>query len=239
MQREIITSKKNRVVINSDKEHIIKHFEGSQNYADIIINQINNERMYDQWFSQQNDLIILDIGANIGLFTLYAKDSAKAIYSIEPTPQHFSILEELTADYSNVHPQRLALHNQDGEVDFYICEENTTMNSTTNKYGQGIRVPARRIGSILRDLNLDYVDFVKCDIEGSEMTALTPDTVLEVAGKINAWFLEVHATETNLQQPNWLENLQKNRNTLKMIFEQAGYETSLLGHDSLCAFQKD
>jgi FkbM family methyltransferase len=236
MRREILTSKKNTVLIESTKENIVRHFEESQNCADIIINQINTERMYDQWLAERNDLTILDIGANVGLFTLYAKDSAKAIYSVEPTPAHFDILRELTSSYINVHPLRFALHNQDGEVDFYINDGNTTTNSINQPHGKSIKVPSRRIGTILKELNLDKVDFVKCDIEGSEITALTEDTVAEVADKIDTWFLELHAT--TWCPPTWTCNLQQNRNTLKNIFEKVGYNTHLMGHDSLFIFRK-
>jgi hypothetical protein len=58
------------------------HFDKPQNYADFIINQINSEQIYLNYL-KGNNLIILDIGANVGLFSLHCVDCAQKIYSFE------------------------------------------------------------------------------------------------------------------------------------------------------------
>ncbi len=233
LTRQLITSTGNKINITSDDAHVENHFNDQSNYADIVLNQINEDRFYDQIFDGEEDLTILDIGGNIGLFTLYAQDRAKVIYPIEPTPGHFHILKELTKEYDNVHPMNLAVSDHDGIIDFYINDENTTMNSLANQYGIKVEVESRTIASIINELGLSHVDFVKCDIEGSEMVALTDETVGEVKELVDCWFVEVHATDVATTSGQWAYALEKNRRILSEIFKRQGYEVQYYRHDGL------
>lgn len=230
LQRELLTSKQQRVLIETDDELIKQHFNNQNNFADIVLNQINTDRLYDDFFKDAEELTILDLGGNIGLFSLYIQDRATAIYSVEPTPDHFHILKELTKNYPNVHPINAAVHNEDGEIDFFISNENSTMNSTVNQYGTQIKVRALTLDSLLKELNLEYVDFVKCDIEGSEMRALTTETLAPVKDKIGTWFIEVHATDTDIF---------KNRDHIKQVFESVGYKVDYYRPDGLIAYVEE
>lgn len=227
LYREIITSKYNKVVIDTYDEDLIQHFHDGRNYADVIINQINTERLYDFMFKDKNDLVVLDIGANIGLFTAYVQDSARAVYCLEPTPSHFKSLTKITEQFSNVKRLQFALHCKDVPINFYLFDQNSTMNSTVNIYGNKIEVQGRTILSIMNDNNLDHVDFVKCDIEGSEMMAITPDTVEAVCDRVDNWFLEIHATEHG--------DIYQNRDYINSIFTMNGYKTTYIKHDGLYA----
>jgi FkbM family methyltransferase len=225
LYREIITSKFNKEIIESYDENLIRHFQEPRNYAEVIINQINNERLYDFIFKDKNDLIVLDIGANIGLFSVYIQDAAKAVYCVEPTPTHFNLLSQLTSKFNNINRLQMALHNKDEVLDFYLFDQNTTMNSTVNQYGNKIQVQGITLESILNTNNLEHVDFVKCDIEGSEMMAITMQTVQAVSKRIDTWFLEIHGTEHG--------NIEQNRHHLKNIFESNGYLSMNVKHDGL------
>jgi FkbM family methyltransferase len=186
--------------------------------------------MYDPILNSRDNLTILDIGGNIGLFSLFAQDSAKVIYTLEPTPSHYSILTELTSAYSNIHALPIALHNQDSEIDFYVSTDNSTMNSSVNQYGIKISVNARTLASIIQATGLDHVDFVKCDIEGSEMAAITDETVAAVKNIVDTWFVEVHATDHSIP---WAEALEKNRQHIADIFRRQGYTVSEYRIDGL------
>lgn len=234
LHRQLLTSKKNIVSITSDNEQTIKHFANPNNYADVVLNMFNNDRFYDEFFRGWDDLVILDIGANIGLFSLYIQDRAQVVYSLEPTTEHYNILCELTKSYSNIKPLNLALHNKDELIDFYISDDNSTMNSTVNKYGKKTTVQGKTLYTILNDLNLGRVDFVKCDIEGSEMAAITDETVSSVSDKIKVWSMEVHATDPTL---SWEASLNKNRDTLSNLLTRHGYKTYIHRHDCLYAYK--
>jgi FkbM family methyltransferase len=232
--RQLVTANKGVVTINSDDEQLIKHFNNPANYADVVLDMFNNDRFYDIFFEGWNDITVLDIGGNIGLFSLYIQDIAKDVYTIEPTPSHFQLLSLLTKDYKNIHPINAALHNKNEPIDFYISSENSTMNSSVNKYGQKVAVTGTTLANLINQLALTKVDFVKCDIEGSEMQALTYETVNEVKDIVSVWSVEVHATDTTLLPEI---SLNRNRDNLMQIFSQNGYNTIKHRYDALYAYK--
>ena len=214
LQRQILTSRKTPVYISSNDPDVIAHFSNPTGYADTIIGEINASNFYDYILKDAQDLTILDLGANIGLFSLYASDIARKIYAFEPTPRHYHVLQSLTSQYQNIHTYQIAVGSTNGIIDFYINDENSTMNSLQNMYGTKIPVQSLRLKNILQHIGESSIDFVKCDIEGSEMVALTQATLAPVADKIDCWFVEVHATSTDLFD---------NKDALKAIFESVGY----------------
>jgi FkbM family methyltransferase len=233
LHRQLLTSKQTTIDIISEDAKAKEHFTNPANFADIVLTQINTDRFMDQIFEGEEDLTVLDIGGNIGLFSLFAQDRCKAIYPVEPTPGHFHILKELTKDYPQIHPLNYAASNEDTTIDFYINEENTTMNSLANEYGTKVAVQTRTIRSIIDELGLDHVDLIKCDIEGSEMVALTETTVGAVKDIVDCWFIEVHATEKSTTSDEHYRLVTTNKKKLTDIFVGHGYEVQDIRYDSL------
>ena len=123
----------------------------------------------------------------------------------------------------------------DGVIDFYI-HDNPTINSVSvNQNGQQISVDAKTIETILKENNLSHVDFVKCDIEGGEMSAITELLLDPVVKKIDRWFVEVH--QTNRDQTAWPGNLQFNRQKLIDRFIKSGYQAVEITNDTIFAWQ--
>ena len=71
--------------------------------------------------------VVLDLGGNVGLFSLYLKDKCKKIYSIEPTKSHFEILEIFSKN-TNINPVNCAIAASTGQVELFKCTNNTTSN---------------------------------------------------------------------------------------------------------------
>jgi FkbM family methyltransferase len=166
---------------------------------------------------------------------LYAQDSAKQIICLEPTPVTLGILEKLTAGIDCIKIAPVALSDSDGEITFYI-NENPTINSVVNQVGAEVRVQARTIETVLKEQALDWVDFVKCDIEGSEMLAITEATLDPVKDKIGSWFIEVHQTHGNTGAL-WPGNLEDNRQQLLAVLRNAGYSAEPIIHDQIFAWK--
>ena len=202
------------------------------NHGDHIINVMSNDRFYDFILKGRRDLVIIDVGANIGLFSVYAHDCAKMIYALEPTPSHFAILQELTKNYANITPLNVALSNTNEEVDLHLIDGNSTMNSLVNSEigGRTVKVPGRTLLSVIKEFNLEKVDFVKCDIEGSEMKALTNKTISEVSGIVDAFHVEAHAAQGRGGDTN--------REKLEAIFRANGYTVDTITNDDFHAYKK-
>jgi FkbM family methyltransferase len=236
MLKQIKTTKGRTYNIETDDPEIVDWFDRSDvTMINCILEQLNTDRLYDPVLANKENLTILDVGANIGLFSLYAQDSAKQIICLEPTPATLNILEKLTAGIDCIKIAPVALSDSDGEITFYI-NENPTINSVVNQVGAEVRVQARTIGTVLKEQGLDWVDFVKCDIEGSETLAITEATLDPVKDQIGSWFIECHRTD-GIDPKTWPGNLEANRQQLLGVLRNAGYSAEPIIHDQIFAWK--
>lgn len=233
-EHQLTTSKNNQIKVVAESKEAVEHFAEPENHVGTILRQINEERMYDPIFADGEDMTVLDLGANVGLFSLYAADSCERVVAVEAVPSTFRIAQEVTKDAKQIEMHQYAISDKDADVSFYL-NENSTTNSLVSHQGDEITVPGITVASLLEKLGIDQVDFVKCDIEGSEVIALTEETVGAVADKIDFWFVEVH--QTNNGEVPWPGNLEMNRQQLKTVFENCGYTVEPVIHDQLYAFK--
>jgi FkbM family methyltransferase len=235
--RKILTSRHKEYIIQNDDYKVIEWFEDPSNHTELILNQINTERMYDQFFKDRTDMVVIDLGANSGLFSLYAHDSCSLVIAVEPIYKTYKVLEELTKDIPQIVIEKSVISNTDDKVSFYI-NHNSTVHSMINRGGPGIKLQGITFKSLLEKYNLDKVDFVKCDIEGSEILVITEETLRPVADKISAWFIEVHETNHEHEYIHGKRGtFDINRNGLAKIFESCGYTTRSEGIDQLFAWK--
>lgn len=233
----IITSSGDVVRLNLEDKEIFEHIFDRASYANVIINQINNDRMYDKFLKDKKNLVILDIGANIGLFSLYAKDSASKVISVEPTPSHQKIFEKICGKYENIKLVKAALSDKNGDVEFYTCNQNSTQNSLIKGPGTAVgEIPSENnkvlvrgldLETLLKENDIDHVDFCKIDIEGSEMIAITERTLRPIYDKIDNMFIEIHSTYSGFDM-SWENNLIINRKKIEKILTEVGYKYTVI-----------
>jgi FkbM family methyltransferase len=120
---------------------------------------------------------ILDVGANIGLYTvLLARLTGEAgrVFAFEPEPNLFSLLCENCAanEELNVTPFQCAAGNANGRATF----QRATFNSGDNRLGaskpggHSIEVEVVRLDEVLP---MRTVQFIKLDVQGHELAALS------------------------------------------------------------------
>jgi len=122
--------------------------------------------------------IVIDIGANIGYYTLmFAKlvgDTGK-IYAFEPDPKNFSILEKniQVNGYNNIILEKKAVSNKLGKSTFYVSENSagSSMHKPNNYAVNEIYVDLITLDNYF-EVNSITPDFIKIDIEGYELNAL-------------------------------------------------------------------
>lgn len=207
------------------------HFKNEGlNYGHTILKQINELNYYDEYFFGKTNLTVLDIGANIGLFSLYCEPSCGRILAFEPTPSHYQKLKFLTTG-TKVEPQEIALSNKKGNVQFFSDLGNSTMNSIiSNHYGVSIDRKCLALKDIIDEYDLEVVDFCKIDIEGSEMVAITQEIIDSVNTRIKSFFMEVHPT----MKLNG-KNQQENKDILSKIFKNSGYSVRDINFETIYA----
>jgi len=121
--------------------------------------------------------IVLDCGANIGVFSRQALAAgASLVVAIEPGPASVACLRrnldpEIAARRVIVYPKGV-WHRE--ETLRLSTDENTSIGDslTLPRGPSGIDVPLTPIDTLIRELALPRVDFIKMDIEGAEQEAL-------------------------------------------------------------------
>lgn len=170
---------------------VAAHFAADHSLVDTLISQIESG-MYAELFQGKKNLTFLDIGANIGLVSLYAAFSCKRIVALEPAPATYEVLKAMTRMFSQIEIAEFALAPVDGEVVFYQNDLNSTASSTVNTYGQQIKVQGLKLSSILRIYQLESVDIVKADAEGSEGESLSFSELETARPIVKSWYIETH-----------------------------------------------
>jgi len=120
-------------------------FNGKNNFyyldrvtADYIFDEIYNEKVYlQQGITLKAGDTIVDAGANIGMFSRYAAETApgSTIYAIEPIPKIFEVMEaNLAAELGNFITIHKGLGAEtDTEVDFFYYP-NCSADSTSTPF---------------------------------------------------------------------------------------------------------
>jgi len=209
--------------LNIESGKTKEHFDNPRNYAQVVIEEFNDNSFSD--YVSKQDKVILDIGANIGLFALHVMPYVEHIVCVEPTESHNHVFNELLADYQSsgefkrIELESSALHNYTGTVGYHLEGVNTTMNKV-NVSGMGIEVPCITLYDLCQKYNLKKVDFCKIDIESSEFAAITVETLRPVNQIIDKISIEVHP-------PN-----REGQDHFIKIFEECGYKTKYIDYNA-------
>jgi len=121
---------------------------------------------------------ILDLGANVGytLAHLAASFPDSFIVGVEMDPQNFALAELNTAAWrQRVRVVNAAVWHEAGSVNYCGGAEDaySVRTSTVNPdYREGRVAKAITVDGLLREFQMDQVDFVKMDIEGAERAIL-------------------------------------------------------------------
>lgn len=141
----------------------------------------------------------LDIGANIGIYTLLAASKIKSgcIYSFEALPTNYLRLEENINlnNLTQVKPLSIAIADSVGSV---TISNNTKSDSkafittnTTDTAAESLQIPSSTLDNLLHTGNLNHLTLAKMDIEGAEILALKGATSLLQQQRPHVWILEL------------------------------------------------
>ena len=123
--------------------------------------------------------VVLDCGANVGVFTRVALDrGARIVVAIEPAPENLESLrrnfrQEIADGRVIVYPK--GVWDKDDVLTLRRDPANTAADSFVilkDKNESSIQVPLTTIDTLVAELKLDRVDYIKMDIEGAETNAL-------------------------------------------------------------------
>jgi FkbM family methyltransferase len=161
--------------------------------------------------------IIVDVGANIGIFTVFAAQSSPGarIYCFEPESANFHFLKrniENNALGNRVTAFQCAVASQPGERDLGIGGSLTNSFQMAPDGANVAHVKCTTLAEILDNHELDSVDLLKLNCEGSEYEILEGCSKEDLSRIANIR-LEYH----NLEQPG------RNGKSLSRFLESRGY----------------
>lgn len=127
--------------------------------------------------------IILDVGAHIGCFSVYARklNSVSPIIAIEPEPNNFEILKEnLKLNHcKNIITKQTALVGTNKKTIELYLNKDSHNHSTFYETKESISVSATNLEELIRKNKLEKIGILKIDIEGEEFSVIKnikPDT---------------------------------------------------------------
>jgi len=139
--------------------------------------------------------VVVDIGANIGAFSVYASNTADRVYAIEPESSNYAQLIKnihLNKRGGRIVPFRVAAGPENKKVLLYKGRFNKGASSTMRPRTGGSEVVEMvSLSHLINDLGINEINLLKIDVEGGEYDLLynLPNEKFE---KINKVVLEYH-----------------------------------------------
>jgi FkbM family methyltransferase len=178
-------------------------------YAPINYKALQLEKVKRKWLSSLSVDFIFDIGASDGGFARKIKDiyPKAEIHSFEALPESYEKLKARCAHLENFHAVHVALSDKPGEIEFYLCDNNTgssSMLEMTDIHKEAyphtaknsvLRVNAIRLDDYAQDLQLEQRKvLMKLDVQGAEKIVL--DGSLATLTFVDIIFCEINFVET-------------------------------------------
>ena len=138
---------------------------------EIMINGVYEEEELNLISNIIDKEIFIDVGANIGNHTLYFRNSFKKIYSFEPHPKTYKLLQFNTEDIPNIEVFNFGLSNLKKKLNIlFQSVKNVAGQGFQNEHKQGHEVFFERFDDLYNFEN--SISFIKIDVEGNELDVL-------------------------------------------------------------------
>ncbi|MBU2477194.1 FkbM family methyltransferase [Candidatus Micrarchaeota archaeon] len=190
--------------------------------------------------SLHEDSVIIDLGAQIGLFSVYASNKAKKIFAFEPVSENYDLLVKnikLNKLENKIMHFNLAVSDKKGKEKIFLSQNHSgghsiygfeefdeKKSSPINQFIKSkgfnkekfIEVSSITLEEIFRINKIKHCDLLKMDIEGAEYKVLynLPDYCFE---KIQRIAMECHD----------LDEKKKNSGYVKKFLQSKGFKVEL------------
>lgn len=139
----------------------------------IVIKEIWEENVYQVsgWNFFREDTgqeVVIDIGANIGAFSILAANEGARVYAVEPESENFSALEKnisLNSMENAITPFLFGISDHRGQA--LISKEGGNSTIVGNSFGSLIELLT--LDGFVESLGLSSIGVLKIDAEGSEV----------------------------------------------------------------------
>ena len=207
-----ISNKDDIVYFKNGTKCIVRNKSDAIAFFENYFLKVNNP---NKKFEIKNDHIVIDIGAHIGYFTMYAANNANqgTVYSIEPYKESFKILEKNLKlnNLTNVKSFHAAISKVTEQITLYIDKKNHIGNSIfeTDETAESEKVDSFSLKDFVNNNKIEKIDFLKIDCEGAEFEILL-NFDKELMKKINKISAEIHENGKTGSLDELVDFLRKN-----------------------------
>lgn len=177
--------------------------ECHKGFKEIVEKEIFIDKVYERFFEVEEGDIVFDVGASLGPFTYSILDkNPSQIFTFEPSFEEFKTLVLNTRQGPVTHINK-GISNHIGEFRFeYVFDvgNNEIFYSTTFK-------------KVIKDYNIQTIDFLKSDCEGGEYDIFNTENLLWIKQNVRKIVGEWH-----LRTPEFKEKFRIFRDTYLRIF---------------------
>jgi len=178
----------------------------------IVIKEIFAEKVYHRYINQLKDnSVVIDIGGNIGAFSLLAARQNRGIkvYTYEPFEENFLILNDnikLNGLYQQIKAFNVAVSGTEGVRTVFSGRSDARSNLYENE-GEKLQIKTCTLRNILEDNEISICDLLKMDCEGAEYEILysTPDEIFDRIKTISMEYHEYFGTGKGSELKLYLE----------------------------------
>ena len=161
------------------------------------ISSIYIRKEYDRYIDKIRDnAIVIDIGAHIGVFSIYAQRLAKnvIVYSYEPFDESFGLLQNnirINKLERGIYAFNIGVGARRGIRKLFIDRRNLGGNSMFYETEEYVQIDTVSLKDVFDENNIKICDFLKMDCEGAEYEILF-NTPREYIDRIMSITMEYH-----------------------------------------------
>jgi len=207
------------------RDSVLWYLRPGTNDIDLLSPKYEHE--VARWLQTKSGELLVDVGAHIGRYTLFAASRSCRVVALEPDPSNFAILQaniQLNG-MKNVTALRLAASDHRESKLLYFGDRVNTGTSSlevqwsaqrgTHESPSTVQVQCETLDALLRQLAIRKIDWLKVDVEGheiavlqgaSEALSMTKRLILEVSagneGPCNT-ILALHGLSVGAKDNGW------------------------------------
>jgi len=196
------------------------------------------ETFLDQFYTRYStqvepDWVVVDIGAAIGEFTVYAAQKATAgeVYAYEPNPQSFALLQEnlMLNGLSNVQAFCVGVWDQHGTMQLDLVNAEPLQGKTVFQQSDTAltaEIPVITFDQLVQDSVNTMIDLLKLDCEGAEYAILLGASAESLA-RVQRIVMEYHDLDAEREHSCLVHFLEENGFSVRLhanpVHAEIGY----------------
>lgn len=162
--------------------------------------QFFTDKIYESFFAKNKLIdnldVVIDVGANVGLFTEYClQKGASKVYSVEINDKAIDTFKQIHGSRENVKLITKGLSAESGEIEVYLDPENSLVSSVIQTHTSGLsiskKVQMMSLKELLDSENIQHVNLLKIDVEGAEYD-IFKSIDSEILSKVDYILMEFH-----------------------------------------------